>query len=149
MPVQAVVYISKACPEIASDPLGLNSRALEAMVDDAARFNRDAGVTGVLLFDGRRFLQYMEGPEDGLRVAYSRVLNATSHVELVELRRGRVGTRRLPFWPMQWLPVDPEKFDTIARSDWLGFSRQLNRQSSPATGMDHLAATVEPYISAA
>lgn len=67
---------------------------------DAARFNTSAGVSGVTLYDGRRFLAYMEGPPDGLDVAFSRAAGASSHGELIELARGRVGLRRLPYWPM-------------------------------------------------
>jgi hypothetical protein len=34
------------------DKLGLRGSKLDDLVDDAARFNRDAGVSGILLFDG-------------------------------------------------------------------------------------------------
>lgn len=74
MPIRAVVYASEAVAEIVADGLGQTEGRLCSIIDDAARFNRDAGVTGVLLFDGERFLQYLEGPEDGLSVAYSRVM---------------------------------------------------------------------------
>ncbi|MFB3130618.1 MAG: BLUF domain-containing protein, partial [Lysobacteraceae bacterium] len=60
MPIRAVAYVSEAGPAVAGDPFGLGSGKLDDLVDDAARFNRSAGVTGVLLFDGSRFLQYME-----------------------------------------------------------------------------------------
>lgn len=66
MPNSAIVYASRAAP-------GFTPEFLAALMEDAARFNRSAGVTGVLLFDGQRFLQYMEGPADGLDVAFSRV----------------------------------------------------------------------------
>ncbi|MBW8775888.1 MAG: BLUF domain-containing protein [Stenotrophomonas sp.] len=56
MPNRAIVYVSEAVP-------GFTSERLKTLMEDAARFNRSAGVTGVLLFDGRHFLQYMEGRE--------------------------------------------------------------------------------------
>jgi len=149
MPIRAVVYASEAGPAIAGDKLGLGSGKLDAIVDDACRFNRDAGVTGVLLFDGERFLQYMEGPEDGLLVAYSRVLGASSHSGLVELQRGRAGQRRLPFWPMRWLPVEPDQLRTLARADWTGFKQRGEAEADNATAMDLLAALVLPYAVAA
>ncbi len=46
MPVRAVVYVSRAGEEIAGDKLGLSNGKLDQIVDDAARFNRNAGVTG-------------------------------------------------------------------------------------------------------
>lgn len=149
MPIRAVVYVSGAGEGIAGDKLGLSNGKLDQIVDDAARFNRNAGVTGVLLFDGERFLQYLEGPEDGLSVAYSRVLGASSHNGIVELQRGRVGQRRLPFWPMKWLPVEPGELKRLARADWTRFNQRGDAADVNATAMDLLAALVEPYAIAA
>ncbi|AWH21857.1 MULTISPECIES: BLUF domain-containing protein [Stenotrophomonas] len=149
MPIRAVVYVSTAGEEIAGDKLGLSNGKLDQIVDDAARFNRNAGVTGVLLFDGERFCQYLEGPEDGLSVAYSRVLSASSHHSVVELQRGRVGQRRLPFWPMKWLPVEADDLRRVAHADWTGFSQRGDAEDSNPTAMDLLVALVEPYAVAA
>lgn len=149
MPIRAVVYVSGAGEEIAGDRLGPSNRKLDQIVDGAARFNRNAGVTGVLLFDGERFLQYLEGPEDGLSVAYSRVLGASSHNGIVELQRGRVGQRRLPFWPMKWLPVELGGLKRLARADWTRFNQRGDADAANATAMDLLAALVEPYAIAA
>ena len=149
MQIRAVAYISEAGPAVAGDPLGLRSGKLDDLVDDAARFNRNAGVTGVLLFDGARFLQYMEGPEGGLNVAYSRVLGAASHTGLIELQRGRVGNRRLPFWPMRWLPTQPEQLKSLARADWSGFAQRTGDDVPTETAMDVLARLVEPHAVAA
>ncbi len=149
MPIRAVVYVSEAGPAVAGDVRALGNGKLDWVVDDAARFNRDAGVTGVLLFDGERFLQYMEGPEDGLSVAYSRVLSASSHNGIVELQRGRVGQRRLPFWPMRWLPVEPAELKRLAHADWTRFNQRGDADDANATAMDLLVALVEPYAIAA
>lgn len=149
MPIRAVVYVSGAGEEITGDKLGLSNGKLDQIVDDAARFNRDAGVTGVLLFDGERFLQYLEGPEDGLSVTYSRVLGASSHNGIVELQRGSVGQRRLPFWPMKWLPVEPEELRRLAHADWTRFNERGNAEDPNPTAMDILAGLVEPYALAA
>ncbi len=84
MPNRAVVFVSEASPHLAAEHLA-------AIMADAARFNRNAGVSGVTLYDGRRFLAYMEGPPDGLDVSFSRAAGASSHGELIELARGRGG----------------------------------------------------------
>lgn len=138
MPIRAVVYVSSAGEEIAGDKLGLSNGKLDQIVDDAARFNRNAGVTGVL-----------EGPEDGLSVAYSRVLGASSHNEIVELQRGRVGQRRLPFWPMKWLPVEPAELKRLAQADWTRFNQRGDAEDANPAAMDLLAGLVEPYAVAA
>lgn len=147
MPIRAVVYVSEASEALTGDKLGLCNGKLDEVVDDAARFNRNAGVTGVLLFDGERFMQYLEGPEDGVSVAYSRVRGASSHHGIIELQRGRVGQRRLPFWPMRWLPVESVELREMVRADWTSFS-QRGESDSP-TAMDLLVRLIEPYVVAA
>jgi len=141
--------VSSAGEEIAGDKLGLSSEKLDHIVDDAARFNRNAGVTGVLLFDGERFLQYLEGPEDGLSVAYSRVLGARSHGGIVELQRGRVGQRRLPFWPMRWLPVQPNELKDLAHGDWTSFNQRGDSSNTYPTAMDKLFGLVQDHAQVA
>lgn len=147
MPIRAVAYVSTACSEIAEhDALGIGSGELDALVEDAARFNRQAGVTGVLLFDGTRFFQYMEGPEDGLHIAYGRVLGASSHHDVIELQRGLVGRRLLPFWPMRWLPTDRAQISVLAKADWTGFKQRGDAAAIEATGMDLVTSVVEPHL---
>ena len=147
MPIRAVAYVSTACREIAEqEAYGITTGRLDALVEDAARFNRQAGVTGVLLFDGERFFQYMEGPEDGLAIAFGRVLGASSHHDVMELQRGLVGRRLLPFWPMRWLPTDRAQVSALASANWIGFKQRGNAAAGNATGMDLVAGVVEPHL---
>ena len=87
MPLRAIAYVSEATRNLAAE-------RLQQLVTDAMLFNESVDVTGVLLFDGTRFLQYLEGPEAGVGAAYTRILAASSHNGLVELNRGRVGRRQ-------------------------------------------------------
>jgi len=139
MPLRAIAYVSQARPD-------LSAERLQTLVNDATRFNRMAGVTGVLLHDGQRFLQYIEGPEDALGVAYSRILGASSHREIVELARGRVGRRMFPYWSMRLLPADSDELSQAAYADWRGFVRRAGREGSPWAAMDHLSAVVQPHL---
>jgi len=138
MPIMALVYVSEASNALRGDALGLHGGKLDALADDAARFNRDAGVTGVLLFDGTRFLQYLEGPSDGVSVAFSRVLGASSHHDVMELQRGTVAARRLPYWPMRWLPVEVNELADVGVADWAGFKVRGDGEALNATAIDRL-----------
>jgi len=143
MPIRAVVYASQAAE-------GLSIDRLKALVADAARFNKLAGVTGVLLHDGTRFVQYFEGPEDGVASVYERVLQSASHTDVVELARGRVSTRQFPYWSMHQLPADQLLVGRLARADWSRFKRsQPEEIAGSAWGIDVLAAAVAPYVHAA
>ena len=131
MPNRAVVFVSEASPYLALGPL------VELMAD-AERFNRQAGVTGVTLYDGARFLSYMEGPPDGLRVAYARASEARSHLNLIELARGRVSQRRLPRWPMRLFEAKEGQLQSIAMADWASFAQRGDAYARKATAMDLL-----------
>ena len=141
MPLRAIAYISEAAPE-------MPHHRLDAIVEDAARFNRVAGVTGVLLYDGARFLQYVEGPEDGIASVYERIAHATAHSAMTQLASGRVPVRYFPYWSMRWLPSLQTELDQLVRSDWAGFARTLDDTVSGtrASGVALLEAFVEPLV---
>ena len=133
MALRAISYASEAVTP-------LEAPRLVALVDDAARFNQGVDVTGVLLFDGQRFLQYIEGPERALMEVYARILASGSHSEIIELARGRVGRRVFPDWSMRLLPISAEMLSDAARADWSGFVRRASRGGDMWAAMDHLAA---------
>lgn len=131
MPLRAVAYASGAIPGLSMDHVDDLTRA-------AARFNFDAGVTGALLYDGNRFLQYIEGPEDSINVVYSRILGSRSHCEPLELGRGRVSGRFFPYWSMRLLLTDPADIRIVARGNWNGLSR--------AGALRQFSQVVAPYL---
>lgn len=139
MPLRAIAYVSEALPA------RLAGR-LDEIVDDAARFNRLAGVTGVLLHDGTRFLQYFEGPADGVGLVYERILQSRSHGGVIELARGTVGHRQFPYWAMRWLPVDAERVRLLSQADWLGFSRHVDAGRDAPSAIDLLDDVVRPLV---
>ncbi len=116
VPLRAIAYASEAVPGLSIDDVDDLTRA-------AARFNLEAGVTGVLLHDGSRFLQYIEGPDDSINVVYDCILSARSHHELVELGRARISARFFPYWSMRWLPAQPTEIRIISTGDWSGLNR--------------------------
>lgn len=140
MPLHALVYSSQVAA-------GLTLSQIDDLVRDAAALNQIAGVTGVMLTDGKRFLQYIEGPEDGLCVAYARICNAKSHTGIMELGRSVGGPRRFPYWSMRWLPVEPEDLRIAAVSDWRGLGcREETTVFQVPTGIECVAELVKPYV---
>lgn len=140
MPLHALVYRSQAV-------LGLSLYQIDDLARDAAAHNLMAGVTGVLLTDCKSFLQYLEGPEEGVALAYSRITNATSHMGIVELGRSQGGPRRFPYWSMRWLPVEPEDLRIAEVSDWRGlpFREEVDINQVP-TGVERMTYLVDPYV---
>lgn len=141
MPLRAIAYTSHVV-------LPWDRASLDALVVKAAAFNSQAEVTGVLLFDGQRFLQYLEGPEEGLGAAYHRVRISSFHSDLVVLSQGQVGRRLVPNWSMHWLLADPTQVRTVVHGDWTGFLRSERRQGTPRTAMEYLLSYLSPHIAA-
>lgn len=138
MSLQAIAYSSQAIN-------ALSVHDLEAVALRAETRNLQAGVSGILLYDGSHFLQYLEGPDEALSAVYSRILSSRRHHEIIELKRGRVGVRRFPQHALQWLQVEPSILRAAASSDWTGFTRRRSDAARP-TGIDHLAVLVEPQL---
>lgn len=140
MPLHALVYSSQVAA-------GLTLSQIDVLARDAAALNQIAGVTGVLLTDGKRFLQYIEGPEDGLSLAYARICNAKSHTGIMELGRSVGGPRRFPYWSMRWLPVEPEDLRIAVVSDWRGLScREETTVFQVPTGIECVTKLMTPFV---
>lgn len=139
MALLALAYASQAIE-------GLPDGKIDQLTRDASSFNAMAGVTGLLVFDGARFLQYVEGPEDGIEAVYSRIRFAKSHSDLVELARGRVSKRRFPYWSMRWIPVEEAALREAMFSDWTSFAQRQHRSRAQPTGVDRLSELAAPYI---
>jgi Sensors of blue-light using FAD len=73
---------------------------IEAMVTKAQQRNRVNGLTGLLLYDGRRFLQYLEGEESEVWKTYSRIKSDPRHFGLVILRERHGEVRQFDNWDM-------------------------------------------------
>jgi len=139
MALQAIAYASEAVP-------GLDTDGLERMVQRSISHNQLAGVTGLLLFDGRRFLQYIEGPDDGLAVIYSRIIYSRLHTDVIELARGSVSQRRMPYWSMRWIPVEDTQLKEAAFSDWTNLTRRTAGSRTSPNGVERLASLAAPYL---
>ncbi|MGE6334829.1 BLUF domain-containing protein [Stenotrophomonas sp. NPDC077659] len=114
MALHAFAYVSTA-------RAGLDLPELDALLADVTLFNRMAGVTGVLMFDGGRFLQYIEGPRDGIESVHARILNARRHGSISELAAGELQARWFPRWTMASCMVEPGALDSIVAAPWHGF----------------------------
>lgn len=140
MALRAICYTSQLLP-------GLGWDKLDELVQDAAEFNVTAGVTGLLLFDGSNVLQYFEGPEDGVRIAYSRIVGSTSHMDIVELGRGIVGRRNFPYWSMRALPAEEGEIRGAKKMDWRTFvMRSTVTPDDQLYGIEALARIVTPHL---
>lgn len=69
----------------------------------AARNNAAAGITGLLLFNGRNFLQLLEGERDAVDSLLDRVESDPRHSGVVVVTDLEVAERSFPDWSMRLL----------------------------------------------
>lgn len=98
-----LIYISTAVA-------GLNAEALDDIFAASRSNNRAANVTGMLLFNGRRFLQALEGEEAAVRKTYERIRADRRHRALVELGARVIGQREFGAWDMADASADGPSF---------------------------------------
>lgn len=88
---------------------------LEALIATSARLNRLDGITGVLMFDGRAFVQLIEGPPESVNNLWRRLLHDGRHFAIVQLYHLReLEARTCSGWSMRH--VDRRDLKAIVHS---------------------------------
>ena len=91
--LESIVYVSSAVKLLSLDEIQhLLSRARER--------NREYGVTGVLLYIGGNFMQYVEGPAQGLDVIYRIIQEDELHSGIILVSREAIEERQFGDWSM-------------------------------------------------
>lgn len=139
MPYKAVVHISHVCLD---QPALLLADRLTAM----AGLNVLHGVTALVLFDGQRFLHYMEGIPAAVDASCALARDNSDHSSFVILTQGRIGARRFPHWPLFYVPVEPEQVLELVRADWTGFFVRKGDSFCAPSAMDILRELLSPYL---
>ncbi len=90
--LEQILYISTLSPRETVD--------LSSILASARRNNRRAGITGLLMFNGKRFLQVLEGPADAVEHTFERIRRDPRHRAQVVLTRKQVQQREFGEWSM-------------------------------------------------
>ncbi|MEH3122342.1 MAG: BLUF domain-containing protein [Sphingomonas phyllosphaerae] len=92
-PVYQLVYISRATRP-------LDDAELARLASGAARFNDRYGITGLLLHDGSRFIQALEGPQPHIETLMARIARDPRHDSIAYVERRTVAARQFGGWAM-------------------------------------------------
>ncbi|WP_373635694.1 BLUF domain-containing protein [Yoonia sp. SS1-5] len=84
----------------ASQPFGYDEPTLAGILLDARRCNKRDDVTGALVCRHDIYLQLLEGPEDAVRAAYSRIRRDDRHAGIKELVNHKIQSRLFASWAM-------------------------------------------------
>jgi hypothetical protein len=98
--IHHLLYFSSATHDFGTDEL-------HSLLSVARRKNREKGVTGMLLYRGRTFLQMLEGAPPAVLGIYQRIQADPRHEGLRIVSEGPLQTRLFPTWSMGFLDADP------------------------------------------
>lgn len=90
-----LTYISTARP-------GVDDFAASSILKVSQRNNARDAITGLLMFDGKRFLQALEGHEALIERAFDRIRDDPRHFACVALGRVPIEARAFGEWDMAW-----------------------------------------------
>jgi hypothetical protein len=90
-----LVYVSTAAP-------GVDQAMVERILARSRANNARDLLTGLLYFDGKRFMQVLEGPADAIESAYVRIAADPRHRALVVVSRRGVEAREFGAWSMAY-----------------------------------------------
>ena len=91
--LDSLVYVSSAVRLLS---LG----EITYLLKRARERNSEYGITGVLLYDGGNFMQYLEGPEASLDVIYRIIQADGQHTGIILLSREAIEERQFGDWSM-------------------------------------------------
>ncbi|MBC7609890.1 MAG: BLUF domain-containing protein [Polaromonas sp.] len=90
-----MVYCSRATP-------GIDDAAVDRIIETARRWNPAQGITGLLVFGGGIFFQWLEGPRDNVTQLMANLKNDPRHEGIVLLSATEeVRERLFPDWDME------------------------------------------------
>ncbi|WP_434990035.1 BLUF domain-containing protein [Xanthomonas melonis] len=110
-PLHAVAYVSEV-----RRPMSVAE--LDRLLVSASARNGQLSVTGALLYDGRRFFQYIEGAPANVRETYDRIKQSSRHILVAEVYNGPITERHFPDWQMACRKVSSGSIVEISALRW-------------------------------
>ncbi len=104
-PLSFFLYSSRLAPNCEPTEVG-------AIVKTAREFNASHGITGILVFDGERFTQYIEGPASDIASLVAKLPKDRRHTDFLRLSAGNeLAERRYATWSMGYSDVSLDELD--------------------------------------
>ena len=101
-----MVYKSDATTE-------MDRYELNALLHTARANNQSQGITGILLYADKHFIQVLEGEEQVVVQLYEKIEKDTRHINLFKLMANNIDKRMFPDWSMAYKKIDKEEYNNI------------------------------------
>jgi CheY-like chemotaxis protein len=121
-------------------PLGESELLL--LLTQSRAFNAAHGLTGVLLYNEREFLQLLEGPKAHVHAVFARIARDPRHTTVVKLADGPILHRQFTQWAMGFQAVQSVDFAHFIGYATSGIEKQVGIDSAwPDSALHILLAT--------
>ncbi len=114
MALHEIVYVSLACEDMTAEQLQVLLRVCRA-------HNELAGISGVLIYCEREFLQLLEGEASEVKALFDRIADDRQHQQIYKLWDEPISKRSYGDWSMAF--VDPALIEAVPQAvspAWLG-----------------------------
>jgi hypothetical protein len=101
--LDSLVYVSSAVKL-------LRPEEIEYLLTRARERNEEYGITGVLLYIGGNFMQYIEGPADNLELIYKIIREDKQHSGIILVTRETIEEREFGDWSMAYDTKDVQGY---------------------------------------
>ena len=101
--LDSLVYVSSATRLLSLEEIGY-------LLNRARERNKEYGITGVLLYIGGNFMQYIEGPKDNLDIIYKIIQEDDKHTGLFLVSQEAIEKRQFGDWAMAYQTIDVEGY---------------------------------------
>lgn len=88
---------------------------MQALLSQSQSNNQRRGITGLLIHDGHRYVQVLEGRASPLHALFERLLRDTRHTHIEVLEMATDQPRLFSGWSMASATIDPQQFDVLIR----------------------------------
>lgn len=126
--LMALVYVSSATGR-------LGAEQIDGLLASSRRVNAQAEVTGALLHHDGSFLQYLEGPPQGLERVWQRVVSCRLHHSINPLVREPVAQRHFDRWHMGFAEAPATVLQTLSQSRWRSAAGSLVNAQEPSSAL--------------
>lgn len=100
-----LIYTSFRAPQAAASASDYSD--ITDILETARKHNAKAEITGMLSFDGKRFIQIIEGEADEIEALFERIADDPRHKQVELLHTGAIEARAFSDWKMAFKEVPP------------------------------------------
>jgi hypothetical protein len=138
MALYEIIYTSLASND-------LPAQELAGLLDKARERNRRLGVTGIMVYRQREFMQLLEGERAVVQALYDKILSDPRHKQVSKLWDGPIAERSFPSWGMAF--VAPEEMALAGKPGYEGMrAHGLKALPGDSTGKKLLVSLRDDFL---